>query len=61
MQLVEDVEEEKELTGQEEQTKADAAEYFPATQIPLTTDSPEVVQYDPAGHAVQLVDPVLAA
>ena len=46
---------------QEEQTDTDAAEYFPATQLPLTADSPEVAQYDPAEHAVQLVEPVLAA
>ena len=34
----------KVLIRQDEQTEADAAEYFPATQIPLNADSPEVAQ-----------------
>ncbi len=49
------------LIKQDEQTEADEAEYFPAMQLPLTADSPEVAQYEPAEHTVQLVDPVLAA
>jgi len=35
-----------------EHTVADAAEYFPAAQTPVTADRPEVAQYDPAGHAL---------
>ena len=46
---------------QDEQTEADAAEYFPATQLPLTADSPEVAQYDPVEHATHALSPADAA
>ncbi len=57
MQLVEDVEEEKVLTGQDEQTDADAAEYFPEAQLPVTADSPVVAQYEPAVQAPHALSP----
>ena len=45
---------------QDEHTVADAAEYVPTAQLPVTVDNPVVAQYDPAVHAEQLVDPVVA-
>jgi len=48
-------------TKQDEHTVADAAEYLPEAQLPVTTDKPAVAQYDPAGQAAQLVEPALAA
>jgi len=46
---------------QDEQTVAEADEYLPVPQEPVTADNPVVAQYDPAVHSVQLVVPVLAA
>jgi len=43
-----------------EHTLADAAEYFPAPQAPVSALRPVVAQYDPPGHAVHVVDPVEA-
>ncbi len=45
----------------EEQTVADAAEYVPAAQIPVTAESPVVAQYDPAAQAEHEVKPDEAA
>ncbi len=45
-------------TRHEEQTVADAAEYLPAAQFPVTNVSPVVAQYDPAKQAVHALDPV---
>ncbi len=61
VQLVEDVEEEKVLTGQDKQTDAEAAEYFPAAQLPVTADSPVVAQYEPAVQALHALSPADAA
>ena len=44
-----------------EHTVAEAAEYFPATQDPVTAVRPVVAQFEPEGHEVQLVEPVLVA
>ena len=44
-------------TRQDEHTEADAAEYLPATQLPVTAESPTVAQYEPAVHAVHADDP----
>ena len=44
---------------QVEQTVAEAAEYVPAAQAPVTAVSPVVAQYEPAVHAEQAVDPVV--
>ena len=44
VQLDEDAMEEKVPTKQDEQTCAEAAEYFPAAQLPVTADSPVVAQ-----------------
>jgi hypothetical protein len=35
-----------------EQTEAEAAEYFPTAQLPVTAERPVVAQYDPAGQLV---------
>jgi len=43
-----------------EHTVDDAAEYFPTAQAPVTALRPVVAQYDPAGHAVHVLDPVEA-
>ena len=61
MQL-EDVEEEVYApTAHDEQTEADAAEYLPVTQLPVTADSPTVAQYEPAVHAVHALKPPVDA
>ena len=57
VQLVEDVEEEKVLTRQDEQPVANTAEYFPAAQLPVTADSPVVAQYEPAVQALHALSP----
>ncbi len=43
---------------QREQLAAEVVEYAPDEQVPVTAERPVVAQYDPAGHAVQAVDPV---
>jgi len=43
---------------QVEQTVAEAAEYVPAAQAPVTAVSLVVAQYDPSGHEVHVVDPI---
>ncbi len=42
---------------QDEQTLAEAAEYVPTAQPPVTADSPEVAQYDPAVQAEHELEP----
>ena len=41
-----------------EHTVADAVEYLPATQAPVTAVSPVVAQYDPPGQVVHAENPV---
>jgi len=48
-------------TKQDEHTVADAAEYLPAAQLPVTADNPAVAQYDPAVQAVHTLNPADAA
>ena len=60
-QLDEDADEANVPTGQNEQTVAEAAEYFPVAQLPLTADNPAMAQYDPAGHTVHELNPDEAA
>jgi len=43
-----------------EHTLAEAAEYFPAAQEPVTALRPVVAQNDPPEHAVHALDPVEA-
>jgi len=45
----------------EVQSLAEAAEYLPTAQAPVTADRPVVAQYEPAEQELQLVEPVLAA
>ena len=45
-------------TRQLEHTVADEAEYDPEEQLPVTAERFVVAQYDPPGHAVQVMDPV---
>ena len=47
-------------TRQLEHTVADAAEYDPDEQLPVTAERPADAQYDPPGHAIQAVDSVEA-
>ncbi len=61
VQLDEDAAELKVPNTQDEQTLAEAAEYFPAAQPPDNADSPVVAQYDPAEHAVHALNPADAA
>ena len=49
-----------EPAGQLEHAVADEAEYDPAVQTPVTAVRPPVAQYEPAMHAVQELDPVVA-
>ena len=67
VQLADADEAEKVPTRQLEQTAAEEAEYVPAAHAPVTAERPvpmstesEFVeaQYDPAGHSMQVVDPV---
>ena len=44
--------------AQEVQPVGVATEYLPTAHTPVTAERPEEAQYDPAGHAVQAVDPV---
>ena len=39
---------------------AEAEEYEPAAQAPVTAVKPVVAQYDPPGHAVQVDEPAVA-
>ena len=39
-----------------EHTVAEADEYFPVPQVPVTEVKPVVAQYDPPGHAVHAVE-----
>ncbi len=48
-------------TKQDVQTEADAAEYFPATQLPVTEESPVLEQYEPAVQALHALNPAEAA
>ena len=45
-------------TRQDEHIVAEAAEYFPVTQFPVTTESPVVAQNEPAGQAVHALNPI---
>ncbi len=56
-QLVEDADDEYVPVEQLEQTVADATEYDPAAQAPVTAVKPVVAQYDPAVHAVHTETP----
>jgi hypothetical protein len=47
-------------TRQDEHADEDDAEYVPAAQTPVTAERPVVAQYDPPGHAVHALEPVLA-
>ena len=58
MQLVDDADDEYFPDKQLEQTLAEAIEYDPAAQTPVTAVRPVVAQYDPPGQVVQVVDPV---
>jgi len=55
---LEDADEEYVPTKQDEHTVAEAAEYLPAAQVPVTEVRPVVTQYDPAIQAVQELAPV---
>jgi len=59
-QLVEDDDDENVPDKQLEQTLDEAIEYDPAAQDPVTSDRPEVAQYDPAVHDEQLKEPAVA-
>ena len=57
-QLVEDADDAYVPDEQLEQMVEDATENKPAAQIPVTADKPVVAQYDPPGHAEQVVEPI---
>jgi len=57
-QLVEEADDEYVPDKQLEHIEEEATEYQPAAQAPVTAVSPVVAQYDPLGHAAQVVDPV---
>ncbi len=48
-------------TKQDEQIVAVAAEYFPASQLPVTADNPAYAQNEPAVQALQALSPADAA
>ena len=60
VQLDEDANDEYVPERQLEQTVAEADEYEPVTQEPVTAVRPVVAQYEPAVHAEHEVDPVEA-
>jgi len=60
MHTVDPVEDWKVLPPQLVHTVAEAAEYMPIAQAPVTAVRPVVAQYDPAVHAMHALNPVAA-